>query len=134
MDDYKKLLEAGMKKIKKTESSRRFEVPKSKVMISGSRTIFNNFYEISDALRRNPQHLLKFLLKELATSVDMQEKKVIFVGNFTSDLVDKKINLYMKTYVLCPECGKPDTKLLKEDRNYYVVCEACGAKHPVARI
>jgi len=134
MDDYKKLLKAGMKNIRKTESTRRFEVPKSRVLISGSKTIFNNFYEIASALRRNPQHLLKFLLKELATSVDMREKKVIFIGNFSQDLIDKKIDNYVKSYVLCPECGKPDTKLVKEDRNFFLVCEACGARHTVAKV
>jgi translation initiation factor 2 subunit 2 len=134
MDEYRKLLEAGMKKISKIESKRRFEVPKSKVMISGNKTIFNNFYELADALRRDPQHLLKFLLKELATSVDMREKKIIFIGNFTHELVDKKIDIYVKSYVICPECGKPDTKLLKEERNSFLVCEACGARQIVARV
>ncbi len=134
MQEYKKLLEAGMKKIMKTGSTGRFEVPGARVMISGSRTIFNNFYEIANTLRRNPQHLLKFLLKELATSVDMREKNVIFVGNFSQAHIDRKIELYVKSYVLCPECGKPDTKLVKEDRNTFLVCEACGARHIVARV
>lgn len=134
MEEYRKLLEEGMKKISKTESKRRFEVPKSKVMISGNKTIFNNFYELADSLRRDPQHLLKFLLKELATSVDMREKKIIFIGNFTHDLVDKKIDIYVKSYVICQECGKPDTKLLKEERNSFLVCEACGAKQIVAKV
>ena len=134
MQDYKKLLETGMKKIRKTESTKRFDVPKSRVLISGSKTIFNNFYEIASALRRDPQHVLKFLLKELATSVDMREKKVIFIGNFSQALVDKKIDLYVKSYVLCPECSRPDTKLVKEDRNYFLVCEACGARHSVTKV
>jgi len=134
MDEYKKLLEAGMKRISKAESTRRFEVPKSRVMISGSRTVFSNFYEIADALRRDPQHLLKFLLKELATSVDMRENKIVFVGKFSSGLVDKKVDNYVKSYVICPECGKPDTKLVKEGRDYFLVCEACGARQVVTKI
>jgi len=134
MQNYEKLLESGMKKISKSDSGERFDVPKARVMISGSRTIFSNFYEIADALRRNPQHLLKYLLKELATSVDMREKQVIFIGNFPQNLVDKKIEQYVKAYVTCPECGKPDTKLVKEDRNYFIICEACGARQVVAKV
>jgi translation initiation factor 2 subunit 2 len=48
--------------------------------------------------------------------------------------VDKKIELYAKEYVLCPECGKPDTKFLREDRFLFLRCEACGWKHPIKKV
>ncbi|MEK6812055.1 MAG: translation initiation factor IF-2 subunit beta, partial [Nanoarchaeota archaeon] len=34
-------------------------------------------------------------------------------------------------FVLCKECKKPDTELLREDRVTFIHCLACGAKHPV---
>ena len=37
----------------------------------------------------------------------------------------------MKEFVYCKECGKPDTKLIKDERKYYIKCEACGAKRYV---
>ena len=36
-----------------------------------------------------------------------------------------------KEFVLCKECKKPDTELLKEDRLLFIHCLACGAKHSV---
>ena len=34
----------------------------------------------------------------------------------------------------CPECGKPDTNLVKEDRINFLVCEACGARTSVKSV
>ena len=36
------------------------------------------------------------------------------------------------TYVVCTECGRPDTKIVKEDRVMVLECEACGARRPIA--
>ncbi|MEM2273205.1 MAG: hypothetical protein QXX56_03185, partial [Candidatus Bathyarchaeia archaeon] len=37
-------------------------------------------------------------------------------------------------FVNCPICKRPDTKIIKEKRFNFLVCEACGAKSPVRRI
>ncbi|MHA1988975.1 MAG: translation initiation factor IF-2 subunit beta, partial [Promethearchaeota archaeon] len=50
------------------------------------------------------------------------------------DIIQKKIESYVKEYVLCKECGKPDTKLIKEGRITFLKCEACGAKSSVKSI
>lgn len=133
--NYQKLLERGMEKVpKKTDAADRFKVPDAQVFISGARTNIANFIEIANYLRRPPDHLLKFLLKELATSGDLIGTKVICQGRFPPDHVNKKIETYIKIYVICPECGKPDTKLIKEGEFSFIKCEACGAKHVVKKI
>ena len=38
---------------------------------------------------------------------------------------------YAKEFVICKECGKPDTQIEKEDRLSFLHCLACGAKHPI---
>jgi translation initiation factor 2 subunit 2 len=45
--------------------------------------------------------------------------------------INQKVEQYVKEFVLCKECGKPDTELSKEDRMSFVKCLACGAKHSV---
>jgi translation initiation factor 2 subunit 2 len=133
--DYEKLLDRGLKKVpKETGSGERFEIPKAKVLISGSRTTILNFSEISSRLRREPGHLMKFLLKELATKGEIEGQKATFQGTFSDFVIKNKIESYVKIYVTCPECTKPDTKILKTDRQFFVKCEACGAKHPVSRV
>ncbi len=135
MLEYKELLKRGMLKVpKRIESKTRFEIPEAQVLREGSKTIINNFYVLASTLRRDPQHLLKFLLKELATSCESDKQRITVIGNFSSDLINKKIKIYVKNYVLCPECEKPDTKIIKQDRIVFLKCEACGAKHPVGKI
>jgi|YelNatPaOPRAMG01_1025707.scaffolds.fasta_scaffold102891_2 translation initiation factor 2 subunit 2 len=135
MQTYEKMLEHAYEKLpKRGESDSRFQMPHAQIQASGAKTIIINFAEIADILRREVSHLQKFLLKELATSGELQGGRLIVQGRFKADVVDKKIELYAKEYVFCPDCGKPDTKFVKEDRFLFLKCEACGARHVIKKI
>jgi len=43
------------------------------------------------------------------------------------------IDAYIKEYVICSECGRPDTHLIKSDRILTLRCDACGAHRPVTK-
>ena len=134
MEDYKKLLKRGLKRIPEScEDGGRFSVPVPQVMISGARTIITNFVEIAGCLRREPDHLLKFFLKELATKGNIEGQKLTVLGNFSQEHIRKKLDIYVKQFVICPDCSKPDTKLVHEKTGTFMVCEACGAKVPITR-
>lgn len=135
MQPYEKLLDQAMSKLPKdSDSDERFQMPKAGILPAGARTVITNFTEISRTLRREPDHLQKFLLKELATSGELQGNRLVVQGRFRSDVVDRKIELYAKEYVFCPDCGKPDTKFVREDRHLFVKCEACGSRHVVKKV
>lgn len=121
---YKKLPEAGKEEV-------RFEVPKVKGTIAGNKTIITNLPQIAAALRRQFEHLLKFLLRELATTGEVKTGETIFVGRFRSEFLNQKIEKYVKEFVLCSQCSKPDTHLEKVDNITFLVCEACGARSTV---
>ena len=106
----------------------RFEIPKAKGHIQGNRTIISNFRQIADTLRRKPDHLLKYILKELATPGEMKPKGLILGTKVAASLVNMKIRDYAAKFVLCPECGKPDTNLVEDDKNIMLKCSACGAE------
>lgn len=128
--DYETLLERGLKAIpKKQETEERFAVPKAIIEKAGRRTIIVNIFEIASQLRRDPNHFIKFLLKELATKGEIVGQRLFVLGVFTGETINKKIEIYVKEYVFCQECGKPDTKLFKEGRYTIMKCEACGARH-----
>lgn len=130
--NYKKLLEKGLKELpEKNKKTSRFEIPKVKGHIEGNKTIVTNFNQIASALRREPEHLLKFLLRELATPGNIKENRLIFGRKINASQINEKIELYAKTFVLCKECGKPDTQLVKEDKTNLLRCSACGARHPI---
>ena len=135
MSDYESLLKMAMDRLpKECRDGVRFTIPQGEVLIQGAKTIFINFNEVASALRRDPEHLLKFFLKELATSHEEKDKKLIFQGRFPGLLINKKIELYVRNYVLCPNCCKPDTKIIKVDRIEFLKCEACGTKQAVKKI
>ena len=135
LPSYEELLKKGIKKGQKdTESKERFEIPKVQVLRAGQKTIIINFTEIASHLRREQNHLLKFLLKELATSGELSGPRLTVIGTFSETAVDSKIEKYAKAYVFCTECKKPDTKLVKEGEYMIMKCEACGARHPVPKV
>ncbi len=133
MDNYEKLLNEAYSKLKKVEGIReRFEIPKAEGHFEGKKTIITNFLQIAGYLRREPEHFQKFLLKELATSGQIEKERLVLNNKIPSSKINLKIEEYAKEFVICKECGKPDTELSKEDRMLFVHCLACGARR-VAR-
>lgn len=128
---YEQLLDEAYSKIKKQTTGERFEVPEVDSMIEGNKTIVFNFLQISSILRREPEHLAKFLSKELATQIIVERERAIFNRKLTAEQINKKISEYVNEFVICPECKKPDTELIKEKKFMFLHCLACGAKHSV---
>jgi len=132
MESYEKLLESAYNKVKPIkDSGERFEIPKIQGHAEGTKTILTNLPQIASTLRRDQEHLLKFLLKELATSGKFKGTNVILQRKIPSSKINEKIEAYTKEFVLCKECKKPDTELTKQDRFSFLHCLACGAKHSV---
>lgn len=136
MDEYEKLLEDAHKEIKPVETSKgfeRWEIPKADVQIVGNKTILSNFVQICSYLRRDCNHLVKFLSKELASSSKIENDRLVFNRKIPYGNVDEKLKLYVSKFVVCQECKKPDTELKKQDGFLFVHCLACGAKHSLGR-
>jgi len=132
MTDYEKLLEEAYKKVKQVNTSNnRFEIPKVEGHFEGRKTILTNFFQIASHLRRKPEHFQKFLLKELAASGQQEDDRLVLNIKVPSTKINQKVEQYVKEFVLCKECKKPDTELIKEDRLTFIRCLACGAKHSV---
>lgn len=131
-EDYEKLLEKAIEQIPKAvfESSR-FQIPEADITTVGNRTILRNFKTIATTFNREPEHLMKYLLRELGVAGDIQGAQAVFQGKFSAATVQDRIRRYAEEFVLCKECGKPDTRLEKRERVYLLRCEACGARNPV---
>ena len=110
----------------------RFETPNVLGHIQGNRTIISNFLQIASTLRRDVNHLLKYVLKELATPGEIKKSGALILGTkVPASRINEKIKQYANEFVLCSECGKPDTTIIKEDGMNYMKCTACGAKNIV---
>ncbi|MHC1598181.1 MAG: translation initiation factor IF-2 subunit beta [Candidatus Methanofastidiosia archaeon] len=133
--DYEKMLDDARESLPKDlVEGARFEVPKVRSLVVGNKTIIKNFREILNILRRDENHLIKFLLGEMATSGNAEGSQAVFKGKFSQTFIQDKLMKYANNFVLCHECKKPDTKIIKEGRVYFIRCEACGAKHPIKNI
>jgi len=132
METYEKLLEEAYSKIKRAEGGgERFEIPKVEGHFEGKKTILTNFYQIASHLRRGPEQFQKFMLRELAAQGQREGDRLILNIKVPSTKINQKIEEYTSEFVLCRECKKPDTELLREGRVTFIHCLACGAKHPV---
>src|SRR3989338_3489148 len=131
--DYKNMLEDVRKNLPEAVSLKeRFEIPKVLGHMQGNGTIISNFLQIASALRRDVEHLLKYTLKELATPGEIKKSGALILGTkVPASRVNEKIRQYANEFVLCFECGKPDTQIEKEDELTYMKCTACGAKNIV---
>ncbi|HDI12690.1 MAG: translation initiation factor IF-2 subunit beta [Hadesarchaea archaeon] len=134
-ENYEELLDRALEQIPKTISeSSRFQIPEAEVTTIGNRTIIKNLKNIATTLNREPSHLMKYLLRELGAAGDMHGAQAVFQGKFSKNTVDERIRRYAEEFVLCRECGKPDTKLERKERIYILRCEACGARTSVRGI
>src|SRR2546425_12309660 len=132
VEAYDALLDRAMANITNRESSgERFEIPIASVLVIGARTIVHNFAEIVDRLNRDPQHVLKYLAKEMATAGSFEGGKGYFQGRFSRDTVNRLIGVYSNRFVICPVCKRPDTRVEKKERLSFLVCEACGARSSI---
>lgn len=136
MEEYKyeDLLERALKELPSTKASdSRFVIPEPKVFREGKTTIFDNFDAICNYINREPDHMMKFLLNELGTAGKIEGNRAIFQGNFSKTEVEHQIQRYMDEYVLCWECKKPDTHIVKMERVLALKCDACGATRPIMK-
>ena len=132
MESYENLLDSAYKRLIPIEkSSDRFEVPKIEGHIEGNKTILTNLQAIAAYLRRDCNHILKYLLKGLATSGTFKNKVVVLQRKISSQKINEKIEEYVKEFVYCKECKKPDTELIRDKSFAFIHCLACGAKHSV---
>jgi len=108
----------------------RFQIPNADVFKEGNKTWITDWNRILKIINReeNGDHLAKHLAGEFATSATEERGRLCLQGKFSRVMVNRELTSYVKDFVLCEECSKPDTKLVREGRILIKVCEACGAR------
>ncbi|MDF3032711.1 MAG: eIF-2B [Nitrososphaeraceae archaeon] len=131
--DYESLLKRLQGQLKNTsrKEASRLEIPSPQIIWVGQRTIFRNFIEFPKALRRDPEKLLLYLNKELASAGYIAGERVIFLGRKEPSSFGTLIDRYVKEYVICPVCGSPDTRTEKNKKLGFLLCDACGARSSI---
>jgi len=133
--DYNKLL----KRVQDATSSipsneERFKIPKFDIFYEGNTTVIRNWDKVVDIINRDPQHLLKYLLGNVGTAGEVQNNRATFQGKIPARMLQDRLEEYINAYVICSECGRPDTNLIKKGRTLLIRCDACGAFHAIGAI
>jgi len=133
--NYDELLKRACSQMPEVSLKReRLELPRLLITTVGMRTLISNFKEVADVLDRDPQHILKFLTREMATAATFHDSRAIFQGKFRRDSFERLLQRYMDSFVVCPVCKRPDTKIVKEKRLAFLVCNACGARSSIKQL
>lgn len=125
---YKKLLKKVINE-SSTESviQERFKLPSIEVFYEGNTTVLKNFDKISQTVNREAEQILKFFLGGLGTAGEIDGGRVVFQGRIPLRNIQNKMKDYINLYVMCSECNRPDTHLVKKGRTILIRCDACGA-------
>jgi translation initiation factor 2 subunit 2 len=135
MEDYESMLKKAEEELPENiVGGERFTIEKIKGHLEGKKTVLVNLGKIAKDLGRNIEHLLKYLLRELATPGKIIRGRVLLGTKVSALKINKKIKKYASEFVFCSECNKPDTTLTEEKEIVYLKCLACGAKKPVKKI
>jgi translation initiation factor 2 subunit 2 len=131
-DDYLSLLDRAKNCLPETiETHERFSLPEMDILQEGKITVIRNFIDITDKVRRDPQHVLQYLLRELGTPGNIEGRRAVLKAKLSITQISDRIQEYTDTFVICSECDRPDTHMSKEGRTLVLECEACGARRPV---
>ena len=128
--DYEEQLDRAMdQKPDIAGNESRFEVPDPEVREEGNVTVYENFQSTCSRLGREDDHVMKFLQNDLGTSGHIDESgRARLTGEFDAGRIEASIDEYVDEFVLCSECGLPDTQLEREQGALLLRCEACGAR------
>jgi len=133
--EYEKMLTRLYSSLpERTASKERFELPKLESNVQGKKTIIKNFSQALKSVKRDEKHFYKYLTKETATAAILEAGKLTMTGKFYPDQINKLFENYLKEYVLCHECGKPDTNIMEQSGIKLLKCTACGALNPLKKI
>ena len=135
-EDYDALLKRARENMPKevTEESSRFEMPKFESFTLGKETIIKNFTDVARTLERDPAHLQKFILAGAGASGELEGHRLKFMGNRSTEFLNQKLEDYVKEFVICKQCGKPDTELRREQGVDRIKCKACSAKYTIKKV
>lgn len=131
--NYDKLLDRAFARLPTLSAENvDFKIPVADSIVQGNKTIIRNFSQIADVARREVGEIAKYMTKELAAPVSVEEQRLIISTKVNSEAINSKVKKYFESYVICKECHKPDTKVVSQERGFLtIVCEACGARYTI---
>jgi len=100
---------------------------------NGIKTVIPNVTEVAMSLHRDAGEVTKFFGCELGAQTKYSEKddRYIVNGSHADVALQQMVHKYIEGFVLCPQCGLPETHYKIKEGCIYHRCAACGAKEMV---
>lgn len=100
---------------------------------NGQKTIILNLKDVSDALDRPQEALIRYFSIELNAQCkkESDSSRVSINGSFTAEQLLATLNTFIDTFVLCPKCHLPETMLTIRKDILRHKCKSCGEKAPI---
>jgi translation initiation factor 2 subunit 2 len=132
-DEYVQLLDRAFARMPKLSTEKTdFVIPPADSIVQGTKTILRNLTAIADRARRPAADIARYMSKEFAVPISVEDGRLMINGKFSAEDLNKKISKYFETYVICKECHKPDSHLESSSRGMFsFICEACGARYGI---
>jgi translation initiation factor 2 beta subunit (eIF-2beta)/eIF-5 len=102
----------------------RYKMPRLIIIHRKGHTIIENIDEISKSLNRSPNEMMKMFSQNLGTSMNMKNKSV--PGIHTFEQLNDHLRDYIDNYILCSDCGNPETQYAKIKNQLAIKCSACS--------
>lgn len=96
---------------------------------NGIKTVIPNISEVALSLHRSPAEVCKFFGTEIGAQTSYSEKddRAVVNGQHTDPQLQDMMHKYIEKYVICPNCGLPETEYKIRNGCIYHRCAACGA-------
>lgn len=116
------------------DNSYRYKMPVFQCEIKGNGngiyTIITNLNDVSKYINHPPTLLLKFLSTYNGSMAN--EEKMSITGRYTSDELQKTIQIYINRFVICSKCSIPETipQINKQSKKNIILelkCSSCGS-------
>lgn len=127
-NNYERMLERARSEVPEDiREEKKFEPPKVEIRREAGNTIILNWNKLVKAVNDQEKVFLRFLAHELGTHGETERGKTTFKGSHSARKINRLIEEFVDVYIICSECGRPDTKLQKEKGRLLKKCQACGA-------
>ena len=132
INNYDELIDKAFENIPdNVKKLSRYEVPKVQIRFEAKNTYITNLNKIINTLNRDRKHFIGVFLKKVGTMGEIRGQQLFLKGIYKGQVLNRLIELYSKTYVLCKICNKPDTDIQREGKKNYLKCTACGAREEI---
>ena len=91
-----------------TTNNRYVIKPPQLMRVGSKRTLWTNFQELCDILKRPPTHLQEFVLTELGTTGSIDHNyRLVITGKYVPKIIESLLRKYIREYVTCHSCHSP---------------------------